>query len=188
MNRQEAARLVAVMMAACPAQSGRIDNGRAQAMVDSFASLLDDVTYEQANAAARVLLQTRSWLPSVAEIRATVLEIEHGGVQPGGEQWGVVLECIHRYGAYRVPGADFTFRDPVTARCVKALGWQELCLSENQVADRAKFVDLYDRLAAQVRREQTSPLLGAAKQARELRGGDVSPVVRQLAGKLGAKS
>lgn len=179
MNRKEAAKLVAVMMASCPAQSSRLDDNRATAMVDAFVSLLDDVTYDEANAALRVLLQTSPYMPAVADIRKTVLELKYGGLVPGGEQWGEVLKHISRYGSYRTPGVDFQFADAVTAQCVKALGWQELCLSENAVADRARFIELYDKLAAQSHKEKLAPALGAAKQARQL--GAVPDIVRQLA-------
>jgi len=187
MNRQEAAKLVAVVIASCPAQSSKLDTQRQLAMVDAFASLLDDMTYEQASAAVRVLLQTRSWMPSVADIRATALELARGPVAPGGDAWGQVLKAISRYGIYRQPGVDFSFPDAVTAKCVQALGWTQLCNSENQVADRARFVELYDKLAAQSHRESLSPVLTAAKEARDARElpESTSPVVLQLAAKLG---
>lgn len=175
MTRPEAAKLVAVIMAACPAQSSKLDGGRASAMVDAYEALLGDLTYEQVNAAVRVLLQTRSWMPSVADIRTTVLELMRGPVRAGGDAWGTVLNAIKREGAYRTPGSDFMFRDPVLARCVNALGWQELCLSENPTADRARFIELYDKLAQQDRKEATSPLLAAAAERRTgglLAGGD----------------
>jgi hypothetical protein len=165
-TRQEAAKLVAVIIASCPAQSSKLDSGRASAMVDAYEALLSDLTYEQVNAAVRVLLQTRSWMPSIADIRSTVLELQHGPVRAGGDAWGGVLRAIKGEGAYRTPGDDFKFRDPITARCVAALGWQELCLSENPTADRARFIELYDKLAQQDRKEATSPMLAAAAEVR----------------------
>jgi Loader and inhibitor of phage G40P len=185
MNRQEAARLVAVVFAACPAQSSKLDQQRQLAMVDAFASLLEDLSYEQANAAVRALLQTRSWMPSVADIRATALELERGPVAAGGEQWGTVLRAMREQGAYREPGVDFVFHDAVTAKCVQSMGWRELCLSENTVADRARFTDLYDKLAQQSHREALSPALAAAKLRREIpaatSGDEASALVLQLA-------
>lgn len=168
MTHSEAARIVAVILAACPSQASRLDAGRATSMVDTYATLLEDLSYEQCNAAIRVLLQTRTWMPSVAEIRAAAVELERGPIAPGGEAWGVVKRAIHEQGSYRRPGVDFVFNDPVTARCVAALGWQELCLSENEIADRARFIELYDRLAAQEKRESLSPLLAATSERRRL--------------------
>lgn len=167
MNKQEAAKIVAVIVTACPAQSSKLDRERIAGMIDTFAMLLDDVTYEQANAALRVLLQTRTWMPSVADIRSTVLELKRGPVRAGSDAWGSVLAAVRRYGSYRTPGTDFVFDDPTVARCVAALGWQNICLSENQIADRARFVDLYDKLAGEHRKESVAPMLGAARSSRE---------------------
>lgn len=168
MTRQEAAKLVAVIIASCPAQSSKLDRERQLGMVDAFETLLSDLTYEQASAALRVLLQTRSWMPSVADIRATVLELGRGPVRVGGDAWGAVMRAIKSEGAWREPGTDFVFPDPVTMRCVQALGWRELCLSENQIADRARFIEMYDKLAAQAQREAQAPMLAAAREHREL--------------------
>jgi hypothetical protein len=165
-TRPEAAKLVAVIIAACPAQGSKLDRERQLAMVDAFEALLGDLEYTHAAAAVRVLLQTRTWMPSVADIRATVVELERGPVRAGGDAWGGVLAAMKREGAYREPGTDFVFRDPVTMRCVQRLGWQELCLSENTIADRARFIQLYDELAQQARKEQASPMLAAAEERR----------------------
>ncbi len=182
MNRQEASKIVSVIIAACPAQSSRIDSGRAAAMIDTFSTLLGDLDYPHVAAAVRVLLQTRTWMPSVAEIRATVLELARGPVTPGGEAWGSVTRAIRSQGKNSRPGVDFTFSDPVTAQCVTAMNWGELCLSDNQVADRARFIDLYDRLAAQDRREETSPLLSAARDARSGRSIPAGQLISKVLG------
>lgn len=166
MTQDEAARLVAVMLAAVP--SHRVEAKAVPGMVAAYADLLADLSYAQCNAALRVLLQTRTWLPSVADIRAAALELDAGPVRAGGDAWGGVIRAIAAEGAYREPGRDFVFADAVTARCVQALGWQNLCLSENQVSDRAQFVRLYDELATQGRRVQQSPQLAAAHEQREL--------------------
>lgn len=176
MKPSEAAELVASIMAAYP--NAQTSNATSRV----YESMLSDLDKDVANAAVAVLLQTSKFMPSVAEIRSTAVELENGGCAPGGEQWGVVLDCIHRYGAYRTPGVDFRFNDSVTAKCVRALGWQEICLSENHPADRARFIELYDKLAAQAQRERVSPVLGAAKQARELKHSEDTPdIVRLLA-------
>ena len=176
MTRTEAAKLVAVIIASCPSQSSKLDRERQLGMVDAFEALLGDLEYAQASAAVRVLLQTRSWMPSVADIRATVIELNRGPVRAGGDAWGAVLSAMKHEGAWREPGVEFTFADPVTMRCVQRLGWRDLCLSENTVADRARFIELYDQLAQQSRKEQASPLLAAAAERR----GEALPVAELL--------
>lgn len=166
MNEREAARLVLSALAACPAQATRINAQLQDAMVITWRTLLDDLSYEQCNAALTVMLQTKPFLPAPAEIRATVQELLNGPTRPGGEAWGSVVRAMKAKGSHRRPGVDFVFNDPITAECVTAFGWPELCASENQVADRARFIELYDQLASQARREQTVPALAAARETR----------------------
>lgn len=179
MNIPETAKLLAVIGILFP--NARHSDVDVELQVSVWADLLGDLSYAACDRAVRSLAQTRNFAPSIAEIREYVLELERGPVRAGGEAWRDFLEAVGRYGAYRSP----VFADPVVARCVTALGWQELCLSENQVADRARFIELYDRLARDQRREQQSPLLGAAREQRALRAAErtVGEVARILTGR-----
>jgi len=153
-------------------------------MINAYADLLGDLKYEQCNAALRVLLQTRTWLPSVADLRSAALELQRGPVRAGGDAWGSVLKAIAREGVHRDPGTDFVFSDPATARCVEAFGWRNLCNSENQVADRARFVELYDKIASQGQREAQSPTLAAAAEHRTQLASGASALVASVTKRL----
>lgn len=183
MNRQETAKIVYVMVATT-GQSRFFDTKALDAMTSAYEALLADLDYASCNAAVRVLLQSKNSIPAVADIRRVVLELERGPVRPGGEAWGEVLKAISRYGAYRTPGVDFEFSEPEVARCVNALGWRVLCASEDQTADRARFIELYGAVASQERREQQVPLLGAARQLRER--GELTSAGDLVAGLLAA--
>lgn len=164
MTKPEVAKLVAVIIAAFP-KSGLDENSSAV-----YERMLVDLDWPAANAAVERLLATAKFPPTIAEIRESALTLHAGEVRPGGGAWGEVLRAIGRYGRNRVPGTDFQFTDPVTADCVRALSWRELCDSENQAADRARFVELYAQLAAQHRRSQLSESLPAMQRFRELQG------------------
>ena len=59
-----------------------------------------------------------------------------------GEAWAEVLNEMHNYGVYDKP----VFSDDLVAKAVDCIGWRNLCLSENSVADRAHFMKIYDTL------------------------------------------
>lgn len=162
MTKAEVTKLVAVMCAAFPTAKVTADT------CAIYERMLADLEYPVANAAVEQLLATARFMPTVAEIRERCLAISSGEVKPGGEAWGLVLKAIGRYGRNRSPGTDFHFADPVTHDCVTALGWRELCDSEMQGADRARFIELYDRLAVQARRKQLSDGLPAMQRYRAL--------------------
>jgi hypothetical protein len=147
MTRSEVAKLVAVLCCAYPNAKISADTSTV------YENMLADLEVGLANAAVKRLLATAKWIPTIAEIRSAVLEAQHGASRPGGDAWGDVLQAVHRFGMYREP----VFTDSTVTRCVKQLGWTEICQSENQQADRARFIELYDRLAVSGRRELQMP-------------------------------
>lgn len=162
MTELQGKKLVASLIAAYPTSKITDDSAAV------YTRMLLDLDYETASAAIARLVATSKFPPSIAEIREATLTLNVGEQRPGGEAWGEVLKAIGRYGYMRMPGADFQFDDPVVAECVAALKWRELCDSENQEADRARFIDLYDKLAGQQRRKQLSEGLPAMQRFRAL--------------------
>lgn len=144
MTDTEAAKLVTIAVAACPTQGGKMGDKQIRDMAAAWFMLLEDISYADGSAALKRWLATSHWLPAPSQLRAIVAEAKHGRRRPGADAWGDVLSEVGRTGRYRQP----VFTDPVVARCVDALGWVRLCDSENAIADRARFVELYDRLAA----------------------------------------
>jgi hypothetical protein len=141
MQRSEAAKLVAMISAAWR------DAAISDATAEIYETMLADLSFETAQQAVARLIATNKWLPTIAEIRATAADIEHGPARKGGEAYGDVLAEIRRTGAYGVP----TFKDPVVAECVRLMTWRGLCLGDNEAADRARFIELYDGLQTRVR-------------------------------------
>lgn len=142
MKRSEAAELVALLVGAYPR------GGVTEATCAVYESQLTDLTYEAASAAVGKLLRSSKFLPSIAEIREAVAQLALGDVRPGADAWGDVLHAIRKVGSYGNP----RFADPIVEQCVRALGWRNLCLEgHNDAADRAKFCELYDRLAGRAR-------------------------------------
>ncbi len=67
-----------------------------------------------------------------------------------GEAWSICLNEIRRTGSYGNP----TFHNPMVSQVVSIMGWRDLCLSENMIADRAHFMKIYDNLIIRKRSEQ----------------------------------
>lgn len=168
MNEREAQRLITVLVTAFPSSTSRLSESQQAEFMGIYRRMLADLDYAAANAAVERLLATSRFMPTVAEVRETVFSLEQGEQRAGGEAWGTVLKAIRAEGVYRRPGIDFNFRDPVTLRVVSALSWEELCNSENITADRARFIELYDKLAIQERRKQLSESLPAMQRYREI--------------------
>ncbi len=147
MTKVESIKLVAVLLAAFP----HSDTTAATSSV--YEQSLADLDYQTADTAVRRLIATAKFRPTIAEIREAALELRQGPRRPGGEAWGDVLDAVSRFGSYRTPRFD----DPLVSRAVDAFGWREICGSENQIADRARFIELYDSYTHVARRELQLP-------------------------------
>ena len=108
---------------------------------------LQDVPYPVAEAVLAKWVATNKWSPSIADIRDGVAEIQNGGPDPDwGEAWDQAMTAIRRFGSYDEDGALASL-PPLTRETVRRLGYKSLCWSENQVADRANFRQVYEILS-----------------------------------------
>lgn len=176
MNRQETAKLITVMLSA-GGQRAKFDKKVVEDMITSYSALLADVDYARCNAAVRVLLQSQTWLPSVADIRRTILELETGPQRAGGDAWG----DLRKLRTFQTREA-MELADPIVLQVCMSYDWIEwrtlfrngedieqwhVATGDHEPSDRARFIELYDKLVSQGRREQQVPILAAAREARE---------------------
>lgn len=163
MTPSEIAKLITITLAACPTPASFLDTAAIEDMTAAWSFVLDDIAAADAlPALKRVLAEGDGKIPAPGQIRKIVDMAAHGRRRHGGDAWGDVLREIGRTGRYRSP----SFADEVTARAVARLGWRELCDSENPVADRARFVQLYDQLATEaVSDRAVASLPGVARPA-----------------------
>lgn len=126
---------------------------------------LKDIPYLVAETSLRKWVSTNKWSPSIAEIREMVANVQNGQIPDWGEAWEQVRNAIRRYGYYQQKKAMDSL-DPLTRRCVEMIGFVNLCMSENQVADRANFRQCYEVLAQreQTRQQVALPLQDVIKQ------------------------
>ena len=117
---------------------------------------LKDIPYSLAMMALREHVHNEKWSPSIAELREKATAIRGGGVEDWGNGWKQVMDAIRRYGMYREAEALETM-DDTTRDTVKRLGFQNICCSENIIADRARFKDIYEQLAERKKRENNLP-------------------------------
>jgi len=154
----EAQKVVTLLITAFPSMMARLDTNQQAETRRVYRLMIVDLDHAIAEKAVRGLIATSKYLPTIAEVREACMIVKYGRRRPGGDAWGDVIKAMKRYGYTRSPGTDFQFDDPLVARAVSALGWSDLCGSGNVVADRARFIELYDHLAGNTRSDaQVSP-------------------------------
>ncbi len=162
MTEPEAAKLVAMLATAWPEGLRWQDEHQQAEQRRLYRQFLLDLPYAAGDAAVVRLIATwkptaaQRW-PSIADLRAAIAEQLAGRRMLGAEVWGEICRLVRRYGAHRTPGVDFEVGDPVVAAVISEIGWRELCLSEERVADRARVIELADQLGA---RETTDRVVG----------------------------
>jgi hypothetical protein len=143
MTKSEAAKLVAMLSTAYA------DAKWTEATCATYEAMLLDLDAELATKAIRRLIQTAKFRPAISEIREAAASVELGDKRSGMEAWGDVLQAIRAVGGYSSPRFD----DPLVATAVERMGWKNLCWGDaSDASDRARFVELYDALAARRQR------------------------------------
>ena len=99
-----------------------------------------------AELALRKWVNTNKWSPSIAELREMAVDIQYGESLTWGESWERAVGAIRKYGSYR-PKEALESLDPITRKCVESLGYRELCMSENVMADRANFRMIFETVS-----------------------------------------
>lgn len=134
--------------------------------VNAYVSMLKDIPREVLRATVEQCIAESEFLPTIARLRdkAFLLMSDVAHLPTPFEAWGIVIQEVRRTGFYRSP----KFEQALIARAVECIGWQELCMSENHVADRAHFVKVYEAL---VRRAiQDAKALPSARLLQEAAG------------------
>lgn len=110
-----------------------------------YAQLLADVDAALLEPVVRDWIVSKADRPTISDLRRACVERQAAAgkqkLPAPDEAWGQVLRAITRIGH---TGDPDPMLHPLVAVAVNRLGWRELCMSENQMADRAHFLRLYE--------------------------------------------
>lgn len=113
-----------------------------QAM-DFWYEMIGDLDYQVVNNAVLEHISTSVFPPSIAEIRQKCTQRLNPIITDWGAAWEEVQNAMRRYGYYREEEAMASLSS-LTAVAVRRMGFRNLCMSENPVADRAHFQRMYE--------------------------------------------
>lgn len=141
MNKTEFSGIIAGLSACYPT----FKVGESKETLAMWYKMLSDISYPALSEAATKYIATNVYPPTIADLRKLATERAPGDWSIG---WGLTLKAISRYGYYREQEALAYLEscDEMAAEVVRRLGFQTLCLSENQQTDRANFRMAYEAL------------------------------------------
>ena len=119
----------------------------------------------------------RAFAPSIGEIRGAVGELrKYSANLPSSYQaWQEVLTQMRENGGDH---GNPVWSHPLVERAVKTMGWRELRMSENQTADRARFLQCYEQLSERAEREDL--LLPEVRGYLEVNGAQLPAPAEQI--------
>ncbi len=140
MTKDEFKLIIAMLTAAYP--NFEISNKIA---FDMWYESLKDIDLKTAKLAVMKQVTESVYRPTIASLRQMAINIKNPMTTiMGAEAWGEITNAIKKYGLYRESEALESMTKE-TAELVKRFGFKNLCLSENQMVDRAHFIKAFDK-------------------------------------------
>lgn len=116
-----------------------------EATIAVYVEDLADLDAELLTVSAKRCRATCKWFPTIAELRESAVVLSVPDKRAGADAWGDVLRAIIAHGYLHPPGDGWDFEDALVGRIVRGMGWRNLCMSEDEMADRAHFIRGYEQ-------------------------------------------
>lgn len=139
MDKRETAEVLAMLASAYP--HVKITKETAEIYHD----VLEDLEIGECVQASREIVRFSQFFPSASEIRRGVLKATKQLSPLPIEAWSEVVQVVSSEGL----GKSHEWSHATIQEVVQAIGWREICMSENQGVLRAHFLKLYESLASQ---------------------------------------
>lgn len=111
--------------------------------VGVYMEFLKDLSYEVVEKAIFIHISQSKYAPTITEIRRHAIEVMNRQLASANTAWDEVRRAIGNFGIYRANEAIQSL-SPLTARVVKAIGFSEICETQNLSVVRGQFIKLYN--------------------------------------------
>lgn len=152
---------------------------------------LADLDPDLLSTAADMHISSQKFFPTIAELRGAVASLIERGLNTASaiEAWGIVVEKMKTvgntvdFGGYH---PDCFADKPLIDKVVKSMGWNELCRTENAIADRARFLQAYEVELSRAR-EDMKFLPETHNAIERLQAENASESIKQLTARMTVK-
>lgn len=114
--------------------------------VNVWYEFLKDLDSKVCSVAISKYIMTNKFPPTVADIRELCTSVTAGDKPLWSDGWDEVMRAMRRYGSYNEVEALESMSE-ITRQCVRRLGYQNLCRSEEIGVDRANFRMIFEQVA-----------------------------------------
>lgn len=120
-------------------------------------TLLKDLDYMVVQTAIQKYMLTQKLPPVIADIREMASSVTMGEKALWSDGWEEVVMAIRRYGSYNEAKAMENMSE-ITKQCVRRLGYQNLCRSEDISIERANFRMIYEQISKREEENRKLPV------------------------------
>lgn len=172
MTKEEVIKLIGI----CSANyRGWPEKGKEEDVADLWYAILKDESLKVGQLAIFKHMTRSHFPPTIADLRAAIVEVTtEPGLTPM-DAWGEVKAAIRRYG-WNNEGKAMASMSETTQRVVRSIGYQTLCQSENEMADRAHFLKVFETLDKRAR-EDALLMPGLRDAIRLMQGKNNNPLL-----------
>jgi len=154
-TEREVGRLITAVMPLFANYKPPANDDDALALVKAWHMVIGHLEPDVLSGALRAAVTRTQFFPTPSLVLECAVELTTAPKRTGLEAWNEVQQAIAEHGVYHPPnGAQYgdfkndywTFSDPLLNKLVDGpKAWVELCMSENQIADRARIIDSYEK-------------------------------------------
>lgn len=157
MNREETVKLFLMIKGNYPYYYRDIDDVTAKMTIGMWHSALNDTPATVVFSVAQKYMLQNSLPPTISKLREMVVKVQNPeALMTSEEAWEKVILAVKRYGYYQQSEAFATLSEPIR-RAVKAIGWAQICKSENIGIERSNFMKMFNVMDEQNREEALLP-------------------------------
>jgi len=143
----ELGNILGTLMASYPAFTNKLGKEERKDMFRAYHLILGDLDANLLLKAALGLVGTATFYPSAGELRRAYFDLldTANNIPDAYQAWAEVKALFRRgYSRMRPPTAESVTHSRVLAALEGIGGWLALCSSENDVADRARYIQAYE--------------------------------------------
>lgn len=177
---------MAILQSSYPNHYKTFDDQMKKFTLEMWWRAFADYEFEIVFRAVQKHIMTHKFPPTISELRESLVLITNPtALKTGEEAWEEVILAVKKYGFYQQEKAMATL-DERTKRATKAIGWQNICSSENIGIERSNFYKMYDAISKDVKEEALLPanlineLKRLADKTRAIGGGEIDKTATAL--------
>jgi uncharacterized protein CbrC (UPF0167 family) len=116
-----------------------------QLMINAWLEFFKDTSVNEFELAIKNIINKSDYFPTISQIKKEIANNKTNNLPSAEDEWEEVIRTIHKFGSYRQQEAMEHLKD-YTAYIVRHIGYQNICMSENNTWNKKEFIAEYNQM------------------------------------------